>query len=223
MTRIMLSDRIFKSYNVFRFARYSASNSTFLSSDISSRPLICAQPVIPGTKWCMPLCVRSSMRSYWLKSAGRGPTKLMSPQITHQIWGSSSRLVRRRRDPKGVTHLWGFSRRWVATAGVRVSIVLNLGIKNLLLSRPTLSLQCRAGPGELSRTQSHKKNIGRRRRDRRITPSERSTNRFIFEISLMLVLYPQGSTLVGAIRVTLVSYQCQLGAIDPTFGKGPHD
>src|SRR5947199_21850 len=35
--------------------------------------------------------------------SGRGPTRLMSPRSTFHNWGSSSRWVRRRRRPTGVT------------------------------------------------------------------------------------------------------------------------
>lgn len=41
---------IFKSSQNERFSRYQVSSSTFFSIAISSRPLICAHPVIPGVK-----------------------------------------------------------------------------------------------------------------------------------------------------------------------------
>jgi len=118
--------------------KYSTSKATFCGIGNSSRPLICAQPVSPGVRIWTPFCVLSSIRSCWLKSAGLGPTKLILPTKIDHSCGNSSRLVLRRKEPIGVSHCCGFSRRWVARVGVLTRMVRNFGIQKSWLFLPTL-------------------------------------------------------------------------------------
>ena len=120
-----------RSNRKLRFVRYSASSRTFSSMGRSSRPLICAQPVTPGRRRCTPASVRSAIRSSWLKSAGRGPTRLICPTSTLHNCGSSSRLERRSQRPSGVIHRSGSVSRWVATSGVSVRMVRNFGMAKI--------------------------------------------------------------------------------------------
>ena len=54
-----------------------------------------------------------------------------------QSWGNSSRLLRRKKLPMGMSHCAGFSNKWVATSGVSIRMLRNLGIANRRLLRPT--------------------------------------------------------------------------------------
>ncbi len=76
----------------------------------------------------------------------------MSPLMMLHSWGSSSRLLLRRKEPMGVRYFAGSVNRWVATAGVSIRMLRNLGILKILLWRPMRSLQYKAGPREVRRT-----------------------------------------------------------------------
>ena len=119
----------------------------------SSRPFTCAQPVRPGRRSFAPLRSRSAMRSFWFRSAGRGPTMLRSWVIAmFQSWGSSSRLQRRRKRPARVIWRSGFSSRCDGTSGgVSTRIVRNLRIlkqvSSPFLRMPTRRCRNSTGPG----------------------------------------------------------------------------
>ena len=81
---------------------YSRSRATHESNCLSFRMLTCQRPVIPGFIESRRRC-HGSYCSTSLRSAGRGPTRLMSPFRTFQSCGSSSRLVARKTRPSGVT------------------------------------------------------------------------------------------------------------------------
>ena len=66
------------------------------------RASTCHRPVMPGRTACRA-CRSAGNASTSRRSAGRGPTRLMSPVSTLSSCGSSSRLVRRRTWPILVT------------------------------------------------------------------------------------------------------------------------
>src|SRR5574337_1450797 len=119
------------------------------------------------------------IKSSWLKSAGRGPTKLMSPFKILQIWGSSSRLVLRRKPPMGVSHALGSDSKCVATVGASIRIVRNLGIVNITLLRPIRADQYNAGPREVIRTSTAITKSGRRHKAPAKHANRMSDTRFI--------------------------------------------
>ena len=80
-------------------AKYSFSNATFASMEISSRPLICAQPVIPGFSLSTPAATRKAIKSSWLYKAGLGPTNTISPLMMLIRFGNSSKLNFRNTPP----------------------------------------------------------------------------------------------------------------------------
>lgn len=144
-----------------------------------SLPFTCAQPVTPGTSLWMPFFVLSSMRSSWLYSAGLGPTKLISPFSTLHNCGNSSRLNLRRSGPMGVRYFFGFSIRCVATGGVSVRMVLNLGILNIVLFIPTLSDQCNTGPFDVNFTNNAMISSGILKTTNKIIATKKSKVRFM--------------------------------------------
>jgi len=164
MTLMAVSPRMRKSKRKLLRCRYSQSSATFSEIASSSRPLTCAQPVSPGNNECTLCSVRAEIRSYWLNSAGRGPTKLMSPFKMHQSCGSSSKLVFRRKLPIGVRCRAASVRRCVATTGVSTLIVRNFGMQNRRLPRPTRCDQYSAGPWDVARTLIATMAIGRQKK-----------------------------------------------------------
>ena len=158
--------------------KYDVSRFTLSGIGSSSRPLTCAQPVSPGLRLCTPCCVRRAIRSCWLNSAGRGPTKLMLPTKMLHNWGSSSRLLLRKKDPIGVRCDLASASKCVATAGVPSRMLRNLGILKILLCRPTRSDQYKAGPGEVKRTAKKTSNIGTAKTMQATNASSKSNNRF---------------------------------------------
>ena len=79
----------------------------------------------------------------------------------------------------GVRYVFGLSNKWVATTGVSVSIVLNFGILNILLSLPILSDQYNVGPSDEKRTAIAINSMGTNKKTRIIIASEKSKIRFI--------------------------------------------
>ena len=134
------------------------------------------------------------IKSAWLNSAGRGPTKLISPFKMLQSCGSSSKLDLRMNEPIGVSHWSGLCSKCVANAGVSMRIVRNLGILKMRLCRPTRSDQYSAGPLDEQRTA--KAVIARGTSKNVLTHSARvmSKSRFnqalFFQISIPCILAP---------------------------------
>ena len=69
----------------------------------SLRPRTCQRPVMPGVTSSRLRPMPSAIWSASWRTKGRGPTRLISPRSTFQIWGSSSRLRRRMNAPTRVT------------------------------------------------------------------------------------------------------------------------
>lgn len=108
---------------------YSPSSRAIFSMLSSSRPFICAQPVRPGLISFAPYLSRSSIRSYWFQSAGRGPIMLILPVNICAICGNSSILVLRKILPTRVIYLSGSSNICVGVScGVSIRIVRNFTI-----------------------------------------------------------------------------------------------
>src|SRR5450830_1042567 len=145
--------------------KYSTSSFTLSGIGSSSRPFTCAQPVSPGTSACTPCWVRSSIKSCWLNSAGRGPTKLMSPTRMLHNCGNSSRLLLRKKLPMGVKYASWLLSKCVATAGE--------------VLRPTRSDQYRAGPFEVRRTAKATNTIGNNKTSPAHAPAIRSNRLFM--------------------------------------------
>ena len=84
----------------------------------SSRPFICAHPVIPGRNLSIPCKCRFSSSSVCTDSTGRGPTSDMSPLNTEKSWGNSSMLVFRKKLPSGVMYCSGLHRVSLVPRGI---------------------------------------------------------------------------------------------------------
>ena len=105
----------------------------------------------PGRTSLAPYLSRSASRSYWFHSAGRGPMTAISPTRIFHSWGSSSRLVLRRKCPMRVIYCSGSCSRWVGiSCGVSMRIVRNLRIWKCRLPMPTRFCRKNTGPGESS-------------------------------------------------------------------------
>lgn len=95
----------------------------FCSQEMALRPLICAQPVMPGRTSWRRACVLL-YRGRYSTNNGLGPMRLMSPLSTLMSWGISSKLVLRMNLPTGVRRT--ASGRRFPTASFFSFIVLNL-------------------------------------------------------------------------------------------------
>ena len=80
---------------------FEKSKETFSIIDSVSLPFTWAYPVTPGIKVSIPFSFLNKTKSVWLKRAGLGPTRVISPFKIENSCGSSSRLVRRKKPPKG--------------------------------------------------------------------------------------------------------------------------
>ena len=78
----------------------------------------------------------------------------------------------------GVRYCPALVKRWVATAGVPVRMLLNLGIFNNLLLRPTRSDQYSIGPLEVIRTAKATSKAGQMRNNNPVNTKIKSTRRF---------------------------------------------
>ena len=97
-----VSHKICRSSQKLRLSTYHTSSANFSSQLIAFRPLTCAQPVIPGRTSCRRPC-SGVYRGRYSISRGRGPTRLISPRSTFHNSGNSSRLLARKKRPKGVS------------------------------------------------------------------------------------------------------------------------
>lgn len=79
----------------------------------------------------------------------------------------------------GVENRSGFAIRWVATAGVPIFMVRNLGILKIVLFIPTLSDQYRTGPLEVSFASSAISSIGMPKTIKRTEAVVKSKDLFI--------------------------------------------
>src|SRR5450830_775345 len=92
-----------------------------------------------------------------------------APQLRH-----SSKLLLRKKLPMGVKYASGLLNKCVATAGVPICMLRNLGILKILLLRPTRSDQYRAGPFEVRRTAKATSTIGNNKASPEQAPAIRS-------------------------------------------------
>lgn len=87
----------------------------------------------------------------------------------------------------GVNTLCGSCNKCVATAGVSVFMLLNLGILKIVLLIPILSDQYKAGPLEVNLTHIATITIGTTRIQEAITAKIKSNDLFIFTTAAMTV------------------------------------
>ena len=98
------------------------------------RPLTCACPVMPGrTKW--RLACSWLYNGKYSMSSGRGPTMLISPLMTFQSSGISSRLLERSILPNGVS-------RSLSGKGLPCASTASFMLRNLIISN---GLPCKPG------------------------------------------------------------------------------
>ena len=125
-TALMVPKKHLTSSQKLICSTYQPSSFAFSVISSSSRPWICAQPVRPGRTSFAPYLSRSANRSYWFQRAGRGPMTAISPTRIVHSWGSSSRLVLRRKRPTRVIYCSGSWSRWVGMSwGVSMRMVRN--------------------------------------------------------------------------------------------------
>ena len=82
----------------------------------------------------------------------RSSTRSAVPLVISSTVEIEARLDLLRKGPIGIRYASGFVNKWVATGGVSMRIVRNLGILKIILSIPTLSDQYKTGPLEVSLT-----------------------------------------------------------------------
>lgn len=116
----IVRNRILASMHGDAWSTYHTSKASLSGHDMALRPLTCAQPVMPGRASSRRFC-SALYRSTYAIGNGRGPTRLMSPMITDQSCGSSSRLLDRRRRPSGVRR---FSSGRCAPSSLRSSVIV---------------------------------------------------------------------------------------------------
>src|SRR5699024_2392316 len=106
---------------------YQTSSLNLSSQLIALRPLICAQPVTPGRTSCRRYCSAEYKGRYSI-SKGRGPTKLISPLSTFHNPGNSSKLLERKKLPKGVI-------RSESGNGLPLASTASRMLRNLIISK----------------------------------------------------------------------------------------
>src|SRR5450830_1176252 len=104
----------------------------------------------------------------------------MSPARMLHSCGSSSKLLLRKKLPMGVKYASGLLNKCVATAGVPICMLRNLGILKILLLLPTRSDQYRAGPFEVRRTAKATSTIGSNKTSPAQAPAIRLNSLFIY-------------------------------------------
>lgn len=83
------------------FSTYQTSYSNFCSQLMAFLPFTCAQPVMPGLTSCRLFC-RELYKDKYSANKGLGPIRLISPLITFNNWGISSKEVLRMNLPISV-------------------------------------------------------------------------------------------------------------------------
>src|SRR5690554_573286 len=126
-TFFTVRNRILISNHSERLSIYHTSSLNFSSQLSELRPLTCAQPVTPGrTSWRRYCSVEYKGR-YSINN-GRGPTKLISPLSTFHKPGNSSKLLERRKLPKGVI-------RSESGNGLPLASTASRMVRNLIISK----------------------------------------------------------------------------------------
>src|SRR5690554_2365360 len=115
-----------------RLSTYHTSSLNLSSQLMALRPLISAQPVTPGRTSWRRYCSLEYKGRYSINN-GRGPTKLISPLSTFHSSGNSSKLLERKKLPKGVMRSSSGSGLPFASCASRI-------VRNLIISKGLPSL-----------------------------------------------------------------------------------